>query len=329
MGDDSFVHPYIPNSVPDVKREMLREIGARDAQVLYEEMIPDRLLLKRPLDLPEPLLSELDLRRHVEGILEKNRTCADHLNFLGAGCWQHYVPAVCLEIVGRSEFLTAYAGGPHSDLGRYQAIFEFQSMIGELLGMEVSGLPTYDWATAAGNAVRMARRLTDRNRVLIPRIISPGRRSVIENYAQPRQMPDYIEIECVGYDPETGTLDLGDLEAKIDEEVAGVYVESPSYLGVVETGLREIGEVAHDHGAEFIMGVDPITLGVLAPPGEYGADIACGDIQSSRPGTRRGTSGSTPSASSASPRVNVASTALGSAHSTGPATSVGTRPRTG
>ncbi len=279
MVDDDFVHPYIPNSVPDVKREMLREIGARDAEELYAEMIPNRLLLERSLDLPEPLLSELDLRRHVEGILVKNRTCADHVSFLGAGCWQHYVPAVCLEIMGRSEFLTAYAGGPYSDLGRFQAIFEFQSMIGELVGMEVSGLPTYDWAGAAGNAVRMAQRLTGRNRVLVPRIISPGRRSVIENYAQPREMPGHIEIEEVGYDPETGALDLGDLEAKIDEETAGVYVESPSYLGVVETGLREIGEVAHDHGAEFIVGVDPITLGVLAPPGEYGADIACGDIQ--------------------------------------------------
>jgi glycine dehydrogenase subunit 1 len=181
--------------------------------------------------------------------------------------------------MGRSEFLTAYAGGPYSDLGRFQAIFEFQSMIGELVGMEVSGLPTYDWAGAAGNAIRMAQRLTGRNRVLIPRIISPGRRSVIENYAQPNQMPGHIEIESVGYDPETGALDLGDLEARIDEETAGVYVESPSYLGMVETGLREIGEVAHDHGAEFIVGVDPITLGVLAPPGDYGADIACGDIQ--------------------------------------------------
>jgi glycine dehydrogenase subunit 1 len=279
MGDDDFVHPYIPNSVPEVKREMLREIGARDAKELYAEMIPDRLLFKHSLNLPEHLPSELDLRRHVEGILSKNRTCADHLSFLGAGCWQHYVPAVCLEIIGRSEFLTAYAGGPHSDLGRLQAVFEFQSMIGELVGMEVSGLPTYDWASAAGNAIRMAQRLTGRNRVIIPRIISPGRRSVIENYAQPSQMPDHIEIEEVGYDPMTGALDLGDLVAKIDEETAGVYVESPSYLGVVETGLREIGEVAHDHGAEFIVGVDPITLGVLAPPGDYGADIACGDIQ--------------------------------------------------
>jgi len=279
MGDDDFVHPYIPNSVPEVKREMLREIGAKDARELFAEMIPDRLLLKHPLDLPEPLPSELDLRRHVEGILSKNGTCADHLSFLGAGCWQHYVPAVCLEIMGRSEFLTAYAGGSYSDLGRFQAIFEFQSMIGELVGMEVSGLPTYDWAGAAGNAVRMAQRLTGRNRVLIPRIISPGRRSVIENYAQPSQMPGHIEIEEVRYDPETGALDLGDLEAKIDEETAGVYVESPSYLGVVETELKEIGEVAHDHGAEFIVGVDPITLGVLAPPADYGADIACGDIQ--------------------------------------------------
>jgi glycine dehydrogenase subunit 1 len=278
MGGD-FVHPYIPNSVPEVKREMLKEIGAKDAEELYAEMIPDRLLLKRTLNLPEPLLSELDLRRHVEGILGRNETCADHLNFLGAGCWHHYVPSVVLEIMGRSEFLTAYAGGPYSDLGRFQAIFEFQSLIGELVGMEVSGLPTYDWGAAAGNSIRMAQRLTGRDKVIIPRVISPGRRSIIENYAQLGEMPGHIEIEEVGYNPETGVLDLGDLEAKIDDETAGVYVESPSYLGVVETGLKEIGEFAHSHGTEYIVGVDPITLGVLAPPAVYGADIVCGDIQ--------------------------------------------------
>ncbi|MGD2200140.1 MAG: aminomethyl-transferring glycine dehydrogenase subunit GcvPA [Candidatus Bathyarchaeota archaeon] len=279
MGEDDFVHPYIPNSVPEVKQEMLREIGVKSAEELYSEMIPQRLRLNDPLDLPEPFTGELDLKRHVEGILGRDVDVKDYLSFLGGGCWGHYVPAVCSEIAGRSEFLTAYAGGSYSDLGRFQAVFEFQSMIGELVGMEVSGLPTYDWGSSVGNSVRMAQRLTGRSKVLVPRIISPARLSIIRTFAQLPVMPGHIEIEEVGYDPETGHLDLSDLESKIDGETAAVYVENPSYLGVVETEGQEIAGIAHSHGAEFVVGVDPITLGVLVPPSDYGADIVCGDIQ--------------------------------------------------
>jgi len=148
MDEENFIHPYIPNSVPEIKEEMLRFIGAGGADELYREMISERLLLGRPMGLPEPILSELDLRRHVESILSKNKTTEEYVSYLGAGCWRHYVPRVCEEIAGRSEFLTAYAGGSHSDLGRYQVNFEFQSLICELLGMEVSGVPTYDWGAA-------------------------------------------------------------------------------------------------------------------------------------------------------------------------------------
>ena len=126
---DDYVHPYIPNSVPEIKRKMLKEIGASNAEELYAEMIPDHLLLKRPMDLPKGLPSELDLKNHVTGILSQNKTASDYISFLGAGCWQHYVPKVCEIIQSRSEFLTAYAGGSHSDLGRFQANFEFQSLI--------------------------------------------------------------------------------------------------------------------------------------------------------------------------------------------------------
>lgn len=275
----SFVHPYIPNSVPEVKMEMLEEIGARDADELYAEMIPERLRLRRAMDLPEPLPSEHELKRHVEGILSRNMTCSEYLNFRGAGCWQHYVPSVCDEIAGRSEFLTAYAGGAYSDLGRFQAFFEFQSLMGELVGMEVSGLPTYDWGSSAGNAIRMASRISGRGEVIVPRIISPERLSIIENYCQPKAMPDHIDFNYVDYDPETGKLDLEDLKGKISRKTAGVYFENPSYIGVIEENGREISEIAHDSGAESIVGVDPISLGVLAPPAEYGADIVCGEIQ--------------------------------------------------
>lgn len=272
-------HPYIPNSVPAVKAEMLRAVGAASAEELYAEMIPDRLLLKRRMNLPEPLPAEYDLKKHVLELLKKNRTCGDTLSFLGGGCWNHFVPQVCDEIGHRSEFLTAYAGGYYSDLGRFQANWEFQSLICELVGMEVSGIPTYDWGSAAGNAVRMASRLTGRRAVLVPAHMSPARLSVVSNFCNPTNMPGALTIRKVACDRETGALDLRDLRKKIDGKSACVYFENPGYLGAIEDQGEEIADVAHGAGAEVVVGVDPISLGVLAPPSDYGADIVCGEVQ--------------------------------------------------
>lgn len=279
MDEEGFVHPYIPNSVPEIKKEMLRLIGAGGADELYREMIPDRLLLGRPMDLPEPVVSELDLRRHVESILSRGKSAEEYVSYLGAGCWRHYVPRVCEEIAGRSEFLTAYAGGSHSDLGRYQANFEFQSLICELLGMEVSGIPTYDWGAAAGNSVRMAARLTGRSEVLVPRNVSPARLSIIRNFCDSASQTSRIEVRLVDFDSNTGMVDLIDLGTKLSEDTAAVYFENPNYLGVIEAEGAAISDVAHDGGAESVCGVDPISLGVLAAPADYGVDIACGDAQ--------------------------------------------------
>ncbi len=272
-------HPYIPNSVPEIKEEMLRVVGARSAEELYAEMIPNRLLFKRRMDLPEPLPGEHDLKKHVAEILSKNKTTNDTLSFLGGGCWNHFVPQVCDEIASRSEFLTAYAGGYYSDLGRFQANWEFQSLICELVGMEVSGIPTYDWGSAAGNSIRMASRLTNRREVLVPASMSPARLSVISNFCNPTNMPEALNIKRVAYDAETGKLDLKDLKKNIGPKTACVYLENPGYLGVIEDQGREISEVAHNAGAEVVVGVDPISLGVLSPPSDYGADIVCGELQ--------------------------------------------------
>jgi glycine dehydrogenase subunit 1 len=275
----SFVHPYIPNSVPAVKEEMLREIGAASAEELYAEMIPERLRFRGRMELPEPLPAEHDLKKHVARVLSRNATCDEYLSFLGGGCWQHFVPRVCDEIAGRSEFLTAYAGGSYSDFGRFQANWEFQSLICELVGMEVSGIPTYDWGSSAGNAVRMAARITGRREVLVPRLVSPDRLSIVRNFCNPTEMPGSLKVNEVSYNPGTGTLDLDDLRKKIGDETAAVYIENPSYLGVIEDQGEEIAEAAHGAGAELVVGVDPISLGVLAPPADYGADIVCGDLQ--------------------------------------------------
>jgi len=278
MKGKPFVHPYIPNSVPEIKEEMLREIGVKDVETLYQE-IPNRLRLKRKLNLPEPFLAESELKKHVTRILSKNETCEENLNFLGGGCWQHYVPAVCDEIVGRSEVLTAYCGEAYSDFGKFQLLFEYQSELGELLGMDVVCLPVYSWGMAAGNAVRMASRITGRNEVLLPKTVGPERLATMRTLCQPLAMPDHVDIKIIGYDTKTGLLDLHDLENKISSKTAAVYFENPSYLGFIESRSAKISRIAHANGALSIVGVDPISLGVLSPPADYGADIAVGSAQ--------------------------------------------------
>lgn len=267
------VHPYIPNSAPENRRQMLEVIGVRDVEDLYD-CIPESLKFKGKMNLPEPLSSECELRRHMMALLDRNTTSEEYLNFLGAGCWQHYVPAICDEVNGRAEFLTAYAGEPYEDHGRFQALFEYASMMGELVDMDVVSVPTYDWSHAAAISIRMAERITDRDEVLVPKTVSPDRLRVIRNYCGPA-----MSVSLVQYDRKTGRMDLDDLKARISSNTAAVYFENPSYLGFIEDRGKEISEIAHDKGAVSIVGVDPSSLGVIVPPGRYGADIVCGEMQ--------------------------------------------------
>jgi glycine dehydrogenase subunit 1 len=267
------VYPYIPNSVPAVKAAMLKAAGAVTQDEFYAD-IPDSLRLKRKLDLPEPLLSEYELVRHVEGLLAKNQSTREYLSFLGAGCYQHHVPAVCDEINSRAEFLTAYAGEPYEDHGRFQALFEYESMMGELLNMDVVNVPTYDGFQAAATALRMACRITGRRQVLVAQSTGADKLSKVYDFLKPD-----IQVGLLPVDSTTGWVDRVALRQLISEQVAAVYFENPSYLGAIETTPAEIAEIAHQHGALCVVSVDPISLGVLNPPVEYGADIACGDIQ--------------------------------------------------
>lgn len=273
MSMGKIVYPYIPNSVPEIKEQMLKELGIESVEEIYKE-IPKRLRFKGKMNLPEPLLSEYELRRHVEELLANDKDCKKFLSFLGGGTWQHYVPEVCDTINTRDEFLTAYVGAAYADHGKYQAIFEFASMLGELLDFDVVSTPTYDWGMAAGFAVRMAARITGRNQVLIPKTVSPDRLLCIKNLCKP-----YIEVKLIDYDKDTGLMDLEDLKKNISDKTAAVYFENPSYLGFIESQGEEISKIAHDAGALLVVGVDPSSLGVLAPPSHYGADIACGDLQ--------------------------------------------------
>jgi glycine dehydrogenase subunit 1 len=266
-------HPYIPNSAPKIKAKMLEEIGAKNVEELYGD-IPESLRFRGKLNLPEAIPSEYALKRHVEGLLAKNRSCQENISFLGAGCWPHYVPAVCDEISQRSEFLTAYAGEPYEDHGRFQALFEYESLMGELLDLDVVNVPTYDWSQAASTSIRMAGRITGRKEILISDTVSPDRLLAIRNYCRP-----VVSIQMVGHDPGTGLMDLDDLRSKICSATAGIYFENPSFLGFIEHQGKVISDIAHENSALSIVGVDPISLGVMAPPSHYRADIVCGDIQ--------------------------------------------------
>ena len=267
------VYPYIPNSAPEITQGMLSAIGAPNVEALYEE-VPPQLRFDGKMNLPEPLLSECELKRHVTALLSRNQTCESHLSFLGAGCYQHHVPALCDEINRRSEFLTAYAGEPYDDHGRFQALFESASMIGELLEMDVVNVPTYDAFQAASTALRMAARMTGRSRLLVSALVGPDKLSKMRDYCKP-----HLEITTVPHDPVTGLLDLEALQRLLNPETAALYFENPCYLGHIETQGEAAAQCAHRVGAECIVGVDLISLGVLAPPSAYGADIACGDLQ--------------------------------------------------
>ena len=253
----------------------MRELGINNIDELYLDL-QERFRLKKTLDLPQKPLSEFEVKRHVETLLSKNKPGSSMPTFLGAGCWPHYVPAVVQEIVSRSEFLTSYTSyQPEASQGMLQALFEYQSMMCELTSMDVSNCSMYDWASALGEAVRMAARVKGRNEILIPKIIHPERRATLQVYAEPAG----ITVKQVRYDSENGQMDLDDLKSKISNKTAAVYVENPSYLGFVEPEVDEIAKVAHSHDSLFIVGVDPTSLGVLRPPGEYEADVVVGEAQ--------------------------------------------------
>ncbi|MGV8858547.1 aminomethyl-transferring glycine dehydrogenase subunit GcvPA [Rhodoglobus sp.] len=271
-------HPYMGNSTEAIHERMLAAVGASSIEELFEQ-IPAEHYGTQGETLPDGILSEAALERHVDDILRSNKNTRDNLSFLGAGSWQHHVPAVCDEIAGRSEFLTSVWGTPSSDHGRNQAWFEFSSQLGELLDLEFVGLPVYSWGSAGGNALRMAARLTGRNRVIVTKAIDPERRAVIESYCGTQGSSRALEIIDLDYDAATGKADLDQLAKVLDDTIAAVYIDTPNHLGVFEAQAAEITARAHAVGAEMIVGTDPVSLGIVAPPASYGADIVIGSTQ--------------------------------------------------
>ena len=264
-------YPYIPNSNEAVRKEMLDFIGAKSVEEIYA-FIPDEVRMKKPLDIPAPLTTEQELSKHMNSILAEDSTCEENISFLGAGCYDHYVPAICDEINGRSEFLTAYSGDTYADHGKCQAFFEFSSMMGELLDLDVVSFPTYDGGQAASTALMMSRRINGRSKALVPENMNPNLLSQMKCYCEGMQL---IGVKA----KENGQLDLEDLKAKLDSDVAAVFIQNPCFLGFFEEQGKEIGELAHAAGAEYVVYADPSSLGIAEPPADYGADISCGEIQ--------------------------------------------------
>lgn len=271
----NIVYPYIPNTAPKTKAALMKAVNAKSEREIFD-MIPDHLMAK-DIKLPEPILDEYSIKRHMEEILSKNANLNTHLCFIGAGCAPHYVPSVVHEIIGRGEILTAYASN-HGDSGKTQMMFEYQSMMAELINMDAMAFPQYDGGTAAGHAIRMACRITGRKKVLVPNSMSPIIKGIVANYLS--GIDNFCELVTVDYNAKTGLLDLADLKVKLNDEIAAVFIENPTFLGIVETQAEEIGKLAKKTGAEYIIYADPISCGVIEAPGTLGATIACGDIHS-------------------------------------------------
>lgn len=264
-------HGYIPNTGSE-RQQMLDLLGIRNVEELFAD-IPEGVRLKRDLQLP-PAWSEMELNRNLGEMAGKNANLEEYTSFLGAGAYQHYIPSVVDAIISRSEFYTAYTPyQPEISQGILQAIFEYQTMVCELTGMDVSNASMYDGATALAEAGIMACAATRRSKLLISRGVHPEYRQIVNTYANGQRI-EVQEIELAN-----GLTDLDDLASKMGDDIAGVLVQYPNFFGSIED-LQSISELAHKHKALFVTSVNPIAMGVLAAPGSFGADIVVAEGQS-------------------------------------------------
>jgi glycine dehydrogenase subunit 1 len=264
------MHRYIPNTDADAEA-MLDVIGIETLDELFQT-IPDNLILKRDLRL-NPGMSELEIERKMKELGKKNRTTDDLICFLGAGAYDHYIPSIIKHLAKRSEFYTAYTPyQPEISQGTLQAIFEYQTMICGLTGMDVSNASLYDGATACAEAAIMAVDSTRRNTILVSETVHPETRQVLKSYMHSR------DIKMVEIPMADGVTDPEMLKKLIDADSAAVIVQNPNFFGIVED-FTEIEEITHGNKSLLVSSVDPISLAILKKPAEYGADIAVGDAQ--------------------------------------------------
>jgi glycine dehydrogenase subunit 1 len=251
--------------------EMLQYLRIKSVDELFRDVPSD--MRTDGLRIPDGL-SELELRREMEAMMAVNRTASDMPTFLGGGVYNHFIPSAVRAIASRSEFVTSYTPyQPEISQGMLQALFEYQSFMAELLAMDVVNSSMYDASTSLGEAILMSHRITGGGRFLLSRAISPEKKAVARTYARGAD----ISLDEVAYDPVTGSVDLEDLRGKLTPDVTGFYYETPNYLGPFETRAKEIREMLGTR--TLVVGVNPMALALIRPPGEFGADIVIGDGQ--------------------------------------------------
>ncbi|MBI4313942.1 MAG: aminomethyl-transferring glycine dehydrogenase subunit GcvPA [Candidatus Omnitrophica bacterium] len=260
---------YIPNTAED-RRQILRTIGVDSLEALLQK-IPKRLPKAR-LSVPAGL-SEPELTRHLEALAGKNRTTATHLSFLGAGVYEHFIPSVVRYFFSRGEFLTAYTPyQAEASQGALQAMYEFQTLICDLTGMDVANASLYDGSTSMSEAALLALRETQRSKLVVSSTVHPEYVQVLRTYLK-RTESNIIELPIAG-----GVTSVSEARRAIDSTTAAVIVQMPNFYGCLEP-VAELAGLAHAQGALFIVVVHPVSLGVLKAPGEYGADIVVGEGQ--------------------------------------------------
>lgn len=266
------MYPYIPNTSDDEKR-MLEVIGAESVESLFSD-IPDEVKLNRALNLPNSM-SELEVRNILTKLSKENKTTNDLTCFLGAGAYDHYIPSVVNHVISRSEFYTSYT--PYQaeiSQGTLQYIFEYQTLIANLTGMDVSNASLYDVGSGLGEAAIMATNITRKDEIVVSKTVHPDSRRVLKTYAHVQGLK-VIEI-----DETDGVTNLEELEKNIGKNTAAVIVQNPNFFGIIED-VKSVEEITHSNKKTMlVVSVDPISLGILKSPGELGADIVVGEGQS-------------------------------------------------
>lgn len=263
---------YAPNTDQN-RKEMLEKIGVRDFSELIQA-IPDSIRLKDELKLPPPL-SELELTGLLDELASRNRNASQTICFLGGGAYDHFIPAIVDHITSRSEYYTAYT--PYQaevSQGTLQSIYEFQSLICELTGMEVANASMYDGATAVAEAALLAHAHTRRDEILVAGSLNPNYRKVIDTYCGSIK----LKVDTLALEEGEGVVDPDAAKKKITDKVACVIVQSPNFFGLLED-IKEIEPLVHSVEALLVLACDPVSLGILKAPGEYNADIAVGEGQ--------------------------------------------------
>jgi len=260
---------FIPNS--NIKKELLKEIDINNIEALFSDL-PKEINVDE-LDLNNGL-SQQEIEQKMRKIADKNKSCFEVSCFTGGGIKHHYLPSVVKSITSRAEFFTAYTPyQSEASQGFLQAMFEYQSMIAEITGMDVANCSLYDGVTALSEAALMCSRINRKKEFIIPENISWEKKSVLKNYLKG---PD-IKIIETKYDRETGKINIDDLKNKVNSQVSGVYIENPNFFGIFEDDVEEINKIVKSVGSLFVVGLDPLSVGITKNPGEYGADIVVGE----------------------------------------------------